>query len=182
MEDSGFLALWLTSLLGILLSLLFVWGSTESGPPRPAPSILPLLPLLLALLIPALLLPPLFLVLLRQTVRPVLLVTAISIPFSLFICGWWALGSSFERIQSDDRWWGTVGLRISAIGLWLLATAFGRLVWRRRTRLERTVAVVELSIHLLMTHPPLLLLTPVIGVNLKPRHTSILSDPTPDGS
>lgn len=36
------------------------------------------------------------------------------------------------------------------------------MVWVRRKRLERTVAVVELSTHLLLTHTPLLLLTPVL--------------------
>jgi hypothetical protein len=36
------------------------------------------------------------------------------------------------------------------------------MVWVRRRRLERTVAVVELSTHLLLTHTPLLLLTPVL--------------------
>lgn len=46
--------------------------------------------------------------------------------------------------------------------LWALAAWFGRLVWIRRKRLERTVAVVELSTHLLLTHPPLLLLTPLL--------------------
>lgn len=29
MEDSGFLALWLASLIGIIIGLLFVWGSTD---------------------------------------------------------------------------------------------------------------------------------------------------------
>lgn len=29
MEDSGFLALWLASLIGIIVGLLFVWGSTD---------------------------------------------------------------------------------------------------------------------------------------------------------
>jgi hypothetical protein len=75
-----------------------------------------------------------------------------------------------------DRWWGTTGLRICAIVLWALAAWFGRLVWLRRKRLERTVAVVEvcllstraseadwqLSTQLLLSHPPLLLLSPLL--------------------
>jgi hypothetical protein len=100
-------------------------------------------------------------------VRPVLLATAISIPFSLFVCGWWALGASFEThgldgVEQSERWWGTTGLRIGAVLLWALATWFGRLVWLRRKRLERTASVVELSTNLLLTHPPLLLLTPIL--------------------
>jgi hypothetical protein len=30
-KDSGFLALWLTSILAVLIGLLFVWGSTDVG-------------------------------------------------------------------------------------------------------------------------------------------------------
>jgi hypothetical protein len=48
-------------------------------------------------------------------------------------------------VESEDRWWGTTGLRICAVLLWVLAAWFGRLVWLRRKRLERTVAVVEVS-------------------------------------
>ena len=29
LSDSGYLALWLTSLLGVLVGLCFVWGSTD---------------------------------------------------------------------------------------------------------------------------------------------------------
>jgi hypothetical protein len=112
---------------------------------------IPLIPLLLVLLIPALALPPLFLFLLKKTVRVVLLATAISIPFSLFVCGWWAIGASFDTsgldtVDSGDRWWGTTGLRICAFLLWTLAAWFGRMVWLRRKRLERTVAVVEVGL------------------------------------
>jgi hypothetical protein len=129
--------------------------------------LVPLLPLLLLLLIPALALPPAFLLLLRHTVRPVLLATAVAIPFSLFVCGWWALGASFETsgldgVEQSERWWSTTGMRIGAVLLWVLAAWFGRLVWLRRKRLERTAAVVELSTNLLLTHPPLLLLTPLL--------------------
>jgi tetraacyldisaccharide-1-P 4'-kinase len=49
-------------------------------------------------------------------------------------------------VESEDRWWGTTGLRICAVLLWVLAAWFGRLVWLRRKRLERTVAVVEVSV------------------------------------
>ncbi|WVO23456.1 uncharacterized protein IAS62_004810 [Cryptococcus decagattii] len=168
-KDSGFLALWLASLIGIIIGLLFVWGSTDPPPdaPRSPPSILPLLPLLLILLIPPLVLPPAFFFLLQKTVRPVLMATAVSIPFSLFVCGWWALGASFETtgldgVEQGDKWWGTTGLRVGALLLWTLAGWFGRLVWLRRKRLEKTASVVELSTKLLLSHPPLLLLTPIL--------------------
>lgn len=76
--------------------------------------------------------------------------TAVSIPFSLFVCGWWALGASFETtgldgVEQGDRWWGTTGLRVGALLLWTLAGWFGRLVWLRRKRLEKTASVVEVS-------------------------------------
>ena len=100
------------------------------------------------MLLPTLFMPPLFLMLLRRTVRPVLIATAVCIPFSLFVCGWWALGASFEKPSLDDvddngQWWNTTGLRISAGILWLTAAGFGRLVWIRRKRLDRTATVVE---------------------------------------
>ncbi|ODN76186.1 hypothetical protein L202_06106 [Cryptococcus amylolentus CBS 6039] len=168
-KDSGFLAFWLSSLLGILIGLLFVWGSTDPPPDAPssAPSIIPLLPLLLMLLIPPLVLPPAFLFLLQKTVRPVLVATAGAIPFSLFICGWWAIGASFETQglvgkEKSEQWWGTTALRIGAVLLWALAAWFGRLMWLRRRRLDRTASVVELSTKLLLNHPPLLILTPLL--------------------
>lgn len=138
---------------------------------------IPLLPLLIALLVPPLILPPAFLFFLRHTVRPVLMATSVAIPFSLFLCGWWAFGASFETVSpnAQDPWWGTTGLRLCAGFLWLLSLGFGRLVWTRRKRMERTVAVVEvrdpngistltlqLSTDLLLTHRPLLLLTPLL--------------------
>ena len=81
-----------------------------------------------------------------------------------------------DGIEVSERWWGTTGLRICAVVLWALAAWFGRLVWIRRRRLERTVAVVEvrqpksgrpktdrqLSTKLLLSHPPLLLLSPLL--------------------
>ncbi|WVQ93672.1 hypothetical protein IAU59_000748 [Kwoniella sp. CBS 9459] len=172
-KDSGPLALWLTSLLGVLIGLCFVWGSTDPAPgspdaaPRSAPSIVPLIPLLFFLLIPSLLLPPAFFLLLRKTVRPVLLATSVIVPFSLLACGWWALIASFDTsglsdVDQGQRWWGTTGLRIGAVFLWLLALFFGRLVYLRRKKLERAAAVVELSTNLLLTHQPLLLLTPLL--------------------
>lgn len=118
------------------------------GVPRKGPPVLSLLPLLMALLIPTFILPPAFLFLLHNTVRPVLIATAGAIPFSLFICGWWALGASFESIEDvekGERWWATTGMRLFAVVLWLLAAWFARLVWVRRRRLAQTVSVVEVS-------------------------------------
>lgn len=119
------------------------------SPKRPPPSLLPLVPLLLALLIPAVVMPPVFLYLLSKTVRPVLLTTAVVIPFSLFTCGWWAIGASFEGFTEPDTggsWWATIGLRLGAVFTWLLAAWFARMLWIRRKRLHRTVSVVEVSI------------------------------------
>lgn len=121
--------------------------------------------MLIALLVPTFVLPPMFLFLLSKTVRPVLLGTAAAIPFSLFICGWWAFGASFEGVdgvEHSERWWATTGMRLGAVVLWIVAAGFARMVWIRRRRLERTVSVVELSTSLLLSHPPLLLLTPLL--------------------
>lgn len=123
---------------------------SESPNHRRAPSIIPLLPILLLLVIPTLILPPVFLFLLKKTVRPVLLATSISVPFALFVCGWWALGASFESVgdaDQTDRWWATRGLQLGAVVLWLLSAWFARLLWLRRRKLERTVTVVEVSCH-----------------------------------
>ncbi|CAK9785569.1 hypothetical protein CC85DRAFT_284461 [Cutaneotrichosporon oleaginosum] len=168
-KDPAFLALWLTTLLGVLFSLLFVWGSSDPPPgvPRRGPPVLSLLPMLMALLIPTFILPPVFLFLLHNTVRPVLVATAGAIPFSLFICGWWALGASFEGvddIERGERWWATTGMRLFAVALWIVAALFARLVWVRRRRLAQTVSVVELSTSLLLRHQPLLVLTPLLLV------------------
>ena len=144
------------------------------GANRSAPSIVPLLPLLLALLLPPLILPPIFLLLLRRTVRPVLLATAATIPFSLFLCGWWAIGASFEtsgldKVEQNERWWGTTGLRLCAVVLWSLAAWFGRLVWTRRKRLDRTAAVVEVSPCVPYT---VRALKPFSALNKSPPHQS----------
>ncbi|BEI89586.1 uncharacterized protein CcaverHIS019_0209480 [Cutaneotrichosporon cavernicola] len=166
-KDPVFLALWLTTLLSVLFALLFVWGSSDPPPgvPRRGPPVLSLLPMLMALLIPTFILPPVFLFLLHNTVRPVLVATAGAVPFSLFICGWWALGASFESIddvEKGERWWATTGMRLFAVVLWIVAACFARLVWVRRRRLAQTVSVVELSTSLLLRHQPLLFLTPLL--------------------
>lgn len=166
-KDPVFLALWLLTLLSVLFGLLFVWGSSDPPPgvPRRGPPILSLLPMLMALLIPTFVLPPVFLFLLHNTVRPVLVGTAGAIPFSMFLCGWWALGASFESIddvEMGERWWATTGMRLLAVVLWVVAACFARLVWVRRQRLAQTVSVVELSTSLLLRHPPLLFLTPFL--------------------
>ncbi|KAH8080812.1 plasma-membrane choline transporter-domain-containing protein [Filobasidium floriforme] len=95
--------------------------------------------------------------------------TAVVIPFMLCVTSWWAFIASFED-DSDiggpadpgGRWWSSTGLRLFALVPFALAILFGRMVWKRRKRLERTVAVVELSSSFLLDHPPVLLLTPAL--------------------
>lgn len=161
--DSGFLALWLSSLLLILVALLFVWGSTDPAPrpdpesptaPTPFSTLLHTIPILFPLLLVSLAFPLAFLFLLKHTVRPVLTATAALVPTGLFICAWWAFIGSFGTIGdgADDgrvegTWWGTTGLRLFSLVLLAVATLFARMMWLRRKRLERTVAVVEVSFH-----------------------------------
>jgi cytochrome bd-type quinol oxidase subunit 2 len=66
--------------------------------------------------------------------------TAVVIPFMLCVTSWWAFIASFE----DDR--SSTGLRLFALVPFALAILFGRMVWKRRKRLERTVAVVEVGV------------------------------------
>lgn len=61
-------------------------------------------------------------------------------------------------MDQGEQWWGTTGVWILALILWTLAALFGRMVWTRRKRLERAVAVLEIATDLLLTHKPLLLL------------------------
>jgi len=178
-KDAGFLALWLTSVLGVLLGLCFVWGSTDPAPrPPSAPpstpyrtpfsTLLHTIPLLAVLTGIAMILPMGFLFLLKKAVRPVLMATAIAIPFSLFLCSWWGFVASFESNPLSDAdstasgWWSTTALRLFSLVPLVLAGLFGRMVWLRRERLERTVGVVELSAGFLLGHPPLLILHPIL--------------------
>ena len=79
--------------------------------------------------------------------------TAVVIPFMLCVTSWWAFIASFED-DSDiggpadpgGRWWSSTGLRLFALVPFALAILFGRMVWKRRKRLERTVAVVEVGV------------------------------------
>lgn len=82
--------------------------------------------------------------------------TALAIPFILTATSWWAFIASFEddssspgtspSIDPSSNWWSTTGLRIFALLPLALAALFGRMVWKRRKRLERTVAVVEVCV------------------------------------
>lgn len=72
------------------------------------------------------------------------------IPFVLCVTSWWAFIASFEDDSNiggpadpGGRWWSSTGLRLFALVPFMLAILFGRMVWKRRKRLERTVAVVE---------------------------------------
>lgn len=180
-KDAGFLALWLTSVLGIIIGLCFVWGATDPAPSPPsAPptqpyrtpfsTLLHTIPLLAVLTGIAVVLPIGFLFLLKKAVRPVITGTAIAVPFLLFLCSWWGFVASFETVPLPEDtinpamsgWWSTTALRVFSLIPLLLAVLFGRMVWMRRERLDRTVGVVELSAGFLLDHPPLLLLQPIL--------------------
>lgn len=96
-----------------------------------------------------------FIVVLRKTVRPVLVAMTFCVPFFLVIVSWWSFIASFEEVPNDvgtdheSDWWGTTGLRILSVIPLLLAGLFGHMMWKRRQRLERTVAVVEVRLHLI---------------------------------
>jgi len=81
--------------------------------------------------------------------------TAVVIPFTLCVISWWAFIASFEDDSNiggpadpGGRWWSSTGLRLFALVPFVLAVLFGRMVWKRRKRLEQTVAVVEVSVGL----------------------------------
>ncbi|KAI5450338.1 hypothetical protein NCC49_003121 [Naganishia albida] len=189
-RDSPFLALWSASLMGILVGLCFVWGSTTASPIPPGadpedalPSpgnageyrtpfttLLHTIPLLAGLLLVAVAAPFALLFLLRKTVRPVLIGTAVAVPFLLICTSWWAFIASFEIVPSrtgtdaEPNWWGTTGLRWCAGIPLVLAGLSTMMVWRRRRRLQTSVAVVEIATSFLIEHPILLLITPALLV------------------
>ncbi|KAE8221693.1 hypothetical protein CF319_g4984 [Tilletia indica] len=70
--------------------------------------------------------------------------------------GWvWALAGSF--VYDDEQWtgggWSTTGLRLFSLIPLAMAFLFARSVYKRRSALSRSIAVLELSCSILLAHP-----------------------------
>ncbi|KAK0531933.1 hypothetical protein OC835_003514 [Tilletia horrida] len=70
--------------------------------------------------------------------------------------GWvWALAGSF--VYDDEQWtgggWSTTGLRFFSLIPLAMAFLFARAVYKRRSALSRSIAVLELSCSILLAHP-----------------------------
>ncbi|KAL7409201.1 plasma-membrane choline transporter-domain-containing protein [Mrakia frigida] len=176
-KDSPFLALHLFSLLALLIFLPFTLLFHPSLPPSTSPSLpsppptaspfrtlLHTIPLLSLLLLLVTAIPPLFMLALRKAVRVVIIGTGVVVVSGLMGGSWWLFLGSFEEVGEGEvrNWWGGTGLRIISIFPFLAAILSARVIWSRRAKLARTVGVVELAIDVLLTHPPLLVLTPAL--------------------
>jgi hypothetical protein len=93
-------------------------------------------------------------------VRPVLLLTGISIPLFLFLSFAHAFaGSFFWEEGVTPTWSETVGLRIFSVVPLVLAFLSGRSFLSQYESIQRTTAVIQLSTTLLLSQIPVLLLS-----------------------
>ncbi|KDQ10206.1 hypothetical protein BOTBODRAFT_190664 [Botryobasidium botryosum FD-172 SS1] len=168
-NDSAWTALWCAAVTACAVGSVLVLFLTDASPkppshqpaaPPPYKTLTRQIPFLVALTLFSSALSYAYLFVLRLAVRPMIVVTALLVPTSLFLAGVWAFAASFFGGDGELEGWGqTVGLRIFSIVPLGFAFLSARSLYFRREAIYRTVSVVELSTTLLLAHPPLILLS-----------------------
>ncbi|KAF8550443.1 hypothetical protein OG21DRAFT_1499790 [Imleria badia] len=101
--------------------------------------------------------------LLRIFVKPVMVVTSVFIPVTLFISAVWAFVGSFMWDGSQEPTWGeTVGLRLFSIVPLVLSILTARRLIDLPRKIHSTSSILDLTSQLLMSNPFLLALSPAI--------------------
>ncbi|EGN95830.1 hypothetical protein SERLA73DRAFT_76886 [Serpula lacrymans var. lacrymans S7.3] len=101
--------------------------------------------------------------LLRIFVRPVMVVTSVFIPATLFISAVWAFVGSFMWETGQEPTWGeTVGLRLFSLVPLILSIITARRLIDLPRDIHTTSSILDLTTRLLLSNPFLLALSPAI--------------------
>ncbi|KAK0211275.1 plasma-membrane choline transporter-domain-containing protein [Desarmillaria ectypa] len=166
-NDFIWTALWCTGIsLCLLFSIIMLFTtskSDKSGVILPYTTLLHTVPLITILTFVSAFVAYTHVLLLRIFVRPVMIITSVFIPATLFISAIWAFVGSFMWDGDTEPTWGeTTGLRLFS----LLPLALSILTARRLLNLPRdihsTSSTLTLSTQILMANPFLLALSPTI--------------------
>ncbi|KAG7092974.1 hypothetical protein E1B28_009275 [Marasmius oreades] len=172
-QDSSWTALWLTGISVCLISsivLLFVTSTSKASHNDrkqkkllPYTTLLHTIPLLTILTFAAAVVSYLHVLLLRVFMQPVMIVTSVFVPATLFISFIWAFVGSFMWDEGQEVTWGeTVGLRIFSVIPLLLSLYTARRLLHLPKQLHTSSATLSLVTRILMGNPFLLALSPVI--------------------
>ncbi|KZT43990.1 hypothetical protein SISSUDRAFT_1057005 [Sistotremastrum suecicum HHB10207 ss-3] len=165
-NDFAWIALWCTSLICCAIAFIVVLAVTyvpsESPGSIPYSTLLHAVPLFTIISFISAALSYMHLILLRFAVRPVLMATAILIPFTMAASAIWAFSGSFIWDGRESTWGETIGLRIYSLVPLILAILTARSIHNLRHSFTQTVRVTEISVRLLLSHSPLLMLSAAV--------------------
>ncbi|KAJ8092521.1 hypothetical protein PM082_023774 [Marasmius tenuissimus] len=172
-QDSIWTALWLTGVSVCLVAsivLLFATSAKEASHNDrkqkkllPYTTLLRTVPLLTILTFAAAIVSYVHVLLLRVFMKPVMVVTSVFVPATLFISFLWAFVGSFMWEEGKEVTWGeTVGLRIFSIIPLLLSLFTARRLLHLPKQIHTSSATLSLVTRILMTNPFLLALSPII--------------------
>ncbi|PPQ89444.1 hypothetical protein CVT25_012823 [Psilocybe cyanescens] len=104
---------------------------------------------------------------LRLFVGPVMAVTEVFVPATLFVCAVWAFVGSFMWDGDEVPTWGeTVGLRLFSIVPLVLCLLTARRLLYLPKRIHMTSSTLTLATHILMANPFLLALSPALLIGM----------------
>ncbi|KAL0060632.1 hypothetical protein AAF712_012575 [Marasmius tenuissimus] len=172
-QDSIWTALWLTGVSVCLVAslvLLFTTSVKEASHNDrkqkkllPYTTLLRTVPLLTILTFAAAIVSYVHVLLLKVFMKPVMVVTSVFVPATLFISFLWAFVGSFMWEEGKEVTWGeTVGLRIFSIIPLLLSLFTARRLLHLPKQIHTSSATLSLVTRILMTNPFLLALSPII--------------------
>ncbi|TCD70269.1 hypothetical protein EIP91_004170 [Steccherinum ochraceum] len=166
-NDSAWTAAWLTGLsiclFSCLLVLIFTKKPRNPGITLPYTTLLHTVPLLTILIALSALVSYTHIYLLRIFVKPVMVVTSVFIPVTLFVSAVWAFIGSFMWDGNQEPTWGeTVGLRLFSLIPLVLALLTARRLVNLPREIHTASALLDLTTRLLVLNPFLLALSPAV--------------------
>ncbi|KZT09551.1 uncharacterized protein LAESUDRAFT_695158 [Laetiporus sulphureus 93-53] len=167
-NDFVWTALWCASVsicIFFSILILFLTRRPTKHPQVPLPyvTLLHTIPLLTILTFLSALVAYLHVFLLRIFVKPVMIVTSVFIPATLFISAIWAFVGSFMWEAGTEPTWGeTVGLRLFSLVPLVLSLLTARKLLDLPRDIHTASSLLTLTTRLLMMNPFLLALSPVV--------------------
>jgi multisubunit Na+/H+ antiporter MnhC subunit len=145
-RNSSWIVIYGTSLIGLICVGVNEWINNETTVNYPIIPVLPLLILLSALSVIAGVSSLAYLILVRNSIRHLIMIALIGGPAILVLIGLGGVSGSFNNdgIEQDSRWKN--GMRLFSLGCFIVAYILGNIGLRRRKQANRTIKVLEVSL------------------------------------